>query len=189
MALHRAVDGAVRRVDEILHVGGMPMVAARLACIAVHALLHDGPLAVIGDEEAVQVKVEAVLHGGAVDLGDEAAGARQRRRVEPQAVAKRAQLIGRLAGVAAAAAAHVDAELVLQRCQAALEGADDAGGNPGRMPVHAHHGAERLEPEGMRQAAEKFVAAVVVNDGLADDGAERGHARGQPRGHAPAVQG
>ena len=54
----------------------------------------------------------------------------------------------------------------------------DAGG----MPIHSHHGAERLEPEWMRQPAQKFVAAVVMHDGLRDDGAEPRHAVGQPFG-------
>jgi hypothetical protein len=42
----------------------------------------------------------------------------------------------------AAAAAHVDAEFVREESQAAFEGADNAGGDAGRMPVHAHDGAE-----------------------------------------------
>jgi hypothetical protein len=36
---------------------------------------------------------------------------------------------------------------------------------------HAHDGAERLEPEGMGQAAQEFIAAVVMDDGLANHGA------------------
>ena len=70
-ALCRPVDRAVRLVDEALQVFGMPMVAARLLLVAVHALLHDRPLPVVGHEEPVQIKVEAVLDGGAVDLRDE----------------------------------------------------------------------------------------------------------------------
>ena len=56
------------------------------------------------------------------------------------------------------------------------------------MPVHTHDGAERLEPERVRQPLQKFVAAVMVDDGLSDDGAERRHAGRQPRRDAPAVQ-
>jgi hypothetical protein len=51
----------------------------------------------------------------------------------------------------ASAAAHVDAEFVGNRPQPALEGANDAGGDAGRVPVHAHDGAERLEPERMSE--------------------------------------
>jgi hypothetical protein len=48
------------------------------------------------------------------------------------------------------------------------------------MPVHAHDGTERLKPEWMRQPAQQLVAAVVVNDGLADDRSESRHSRAQP---------
>src|SRR6202035_5251769 len=89
----------------------------------------------------------------------------------------------------AAAAAHMYAEFVREGSQAALEGADDAGGDAGRMPVHAHDGAVRLEPERMRQPPQEFVAAIVVDDCLSDDGAERRHAGHQPWRYTSAVQG
>ena len=62
---------------KLVSVARMPVIAARLPLVAVHALLHHRPVAVIGDEEAMQVEVEAVLHGGAVDLRHQAAGARE----------------------------------------------------------------------------------------------------------------
>ena len=96
----------------------MPVVAARLPLVAVHALLHHGPLPVVGDEEAVQVEVEAVLHGGAVDLGDQPADARQRRAVEADAFAERGQFLRRPARMLAAPAAYIDAELVLPAARA-----------------------------------------------------------------------
>jgi hypothetical protein len=40
----------------------------------------------------------------------------------------------------------------------------------------------------MRKPLQEFVAAVMVNDCLSDNGAERGHARRQPRRHAPAME-
>ncbi len=46
------------------------MIAPGLAAIAVHALLDDDPASVIGDNEAVQIEIKAVLHRCAVDLGD-----------------------------------------------------------------------------------------------------------------------
>ena len=67
----------------------MPVIAAGLPLVAVHALLHHRPLAVVGDEEAMQIEIETVLHRGAVDFGDQAAGARQRRAVEADAIAER----------------------------------------------------------------------------------------------------
>src|ERR1700712_3984500 len=89
----------------------------------------------------------------------------------------------------AAAAADVDAEFALKRRKPALQGADHAGGDAGGMPVHSHHGAERLKPERMRQPLQELVASVVMDDGLADDGAERAQARAQPWRNAPAVKG
>jgi hypothetical protein len=188
LALRRSVDRRVGLIDEARQVFRMPVVAARLPLVAVHALLHDGPLAVVGDEEAVQVEVETVLHRGAVDLGDQTARARQPGAVEADALAEQPQLIGRFPGVPAAAAADMDSQFVLQRPEAALQRADHAGRDAGRVPVHAHHGAERLKPERMRQPLQEFVAAVMVHDGLRDDGAERGHARRQPWRNASAME-
>ncbi|MEH2513984.1 hypothetical protein V1291_005338 [Nitrobacteraceae bacterium AZCC 1564] len=56
LALSWAIDGAVWLVDETLQAFRMPVVAARLSFVFVHALLHHGPLAVIGDEEPVQIR-------------------------------------------------------------------------------------------------------------------------------------
>jgi len=58
------------------------MVAPRLSAVAVHSLLHDGPVAVVGHDEAVQVEVEPILHRRAVDLGDEPARRRQCRAIK-----------------------------------------------------------------------------------------------------------
>src|SRR6185437_16744890 len=109
--------------------------------------------------EAVQIEIESVLDRRAVDLGDEAARRRQRRAIDADAIADRHELAGRPARVVAAPAAHMDAELARERREAALQRADDAGGDARGMPVHAHDRAERLEPEGMRQPAQQFVAA------------------------------
>src|SRR3954453_5936025 len=89
----------------------------------------------------------------------------------------------------AAAAADVNPELVLQRAEPALQRADHAGGDAGRMPVHPHHRAERLKPERLRQPPQEFVTAVVMDHGLGDDGPERGHARRKPWRHASAMEG
>src|SRR5215469_1576631 len=56
------------------------------------------------------------------------------------------------------------------------------------MPVHAHYGTKRLEPEWMRQAAQQFVASKMVDDRLADHGAEPRHPIGQPFRDVAAVQ-
>ena len=59
------------------------MVAAGQAAGFVHALLHDGPLAVGADDESVQVDLEAVGDGVVVDARGEPAGADQLVAVEP----------------------------------------------------------------------------------------------------------
>ena len=56
------------------------------------------------------------------------------------------------------------------------------------MPVHAHDGAEGLEPERVRQPTEKLLAAVMVHDRFAHDRAQAGHPLGEPFRDAAAVQ-
>ncbi len=102
----------------------------------------------------MKIKLEPVLHRGAIDLRHQTACLRQRGAVESGALADCDEFRRRLARVAAADAADEYAELALERLQPALQRTDDAGGDAGRMPIHAHHRAERLEPERMRQPAE-----------------------------------
>ena len=90
--------------------------------------------------------------------------------------------------MSAPATADVDAEFVFQQCQSVLQGSDDAGRDARRAPVHAHHGAERLEPEGMREPPQKLIAAVVMDGGLAHDRTELGHALCQPSRNASAME-
>lgn len=90
------------------------MIAAGVAFFAVHALLHHRPFAVVGDEEAVKIRVEAVLHGGAVDLGHQPARPTERRAVE--ALAERFEFLRR-----------VDAEFGCDEGEAALIGRDRRG--------------------------------------------------------------
>jgi hypothetical protein len=59
---------------------------------------------------------------------------------------------------------------------------------PEECQSHSHHRAERLEPERMRQPLQEFIAAVVMDDGLANDGAKRRHPFGQPRRNTAAVK-
>jgi hypothetical protein len=68
----------------------MPMVPPRLLVIAVHALLHDRPFAVVGHEEPVRVEIETILNGGAVDFGDKAARAGEPGAVETDTLAQHA---------------------------------------------------------------------------------------------------
>ena len=178
----------MRIVDEARQPFRKPMIPPRLLAPAIHALLHDGPMAVVGDDEAVQIEVEAVLHRRAVHLGNQPAGLGQRRPIDADTLADRDQLLRGLPRMPAASAADVNAELVAKRRQSALERPDHARGNAGGVPVHAHDGAERLEPEWTGEPAQQLVAPVMMNDGLGQNGAEPRHPLRQPGRDPPAMQ-
>ena len=99
----------------------MPVVSPGLALVAVHALLDDGPFAVVGDEKAMEIKVKSVLHGGAVDLSHEAAGSRELAgAVEAYALAEQPSIRRASGANVSAAAADMNAEFSLQRPKSAL---------------------------------------------------------------------
>ena len=139
--------------------------------------------------EAVQVDLEAVGDGVVVDARREPAGAHQRVAVEADAIGDRAQLVRRVARLLAAPAADVDAELVRPRVQAALQRAHHRRRDARRVPVHAHHAAERLEPERIAQPRQQRRPAVVDAATLSAIAVPSASIRaGQPRRHAAAVQ-
>ncbi len=69
-------------------------------------------MAVIGDDEPVQIEVEPVLKGGAVDLGDETARGREPLPVKADTLADRDELLRRLARMRATTTADMQAELM-----------------------------------------------------------------------------
>jgi hypothetical protein len=117
-----------------------------LPTLAIHSLLHDDPSAVIRHDKPMQVKIEAVLHSGAIDLGDKPADFGQPNAVKPDPLADGDQLVRRLPRMPAAAATDMDPQFAPERRETALQCADYAGRDARRVPIHAHHGAERLEP-------------------------------------------
>jgi hypothetical protein len=151
-------------------------------------LLHYDPLAVVGDDETVEIEIEPVLHGGAIDFGDQPAGLCKPGAIHADKFADREQFAGRLSRMPAASAADVNAQLARQRLQPAFERAEYAGGDAGGMPIHSHHSAEGLEPEGVRKAAQEFVTAVLMDDGFRDDRAQAAHPLRQPFRNVPAMQ-
>ncbi len=187
-ALARTVNGTVRLLDEAFQSLGLPVIAAGLPLVAVHALLHNHPFGIFGDNEAVQIKIEAILHRRAVDFGNQTTRVRQCGAVEAYAISKRDQLLRCLSRVRAPASANIQAKLPGEGRQSALQGADDAGGNAGRVPIHAHHRAEGLEPVWMSKASKQVVAPVVVDNGLADHGPEPCHAIAQPFGDTATMK-
>ena len=86
-ALTRSVDCGMRLlVDETIEPFGKPVIATRLFERAVHSLLNYGPMALVGDDEAMQIKLRSILHRRAVDLGDQTTRGGERRSVEPHLV-------------------------------------------------------------------------------------------------------
>src|SRR5689334_9396536 len=119
----------MRLFDKALQPFRQPMIAARLPALPVHSLLHHDPASFIGYDEAVQVQVEPILHRGAIDLGNQAAGSGQSGAVKADPLANCDQLLWGLPGVLAAASANMDSQLVRQRGQAALQRTDYARRN------------------------------------------------------------
>src|SRR5687767_11106237 len=101
------------------------MVAACLLALAVHALLHHYPIALISDDEAMQIQVEPVLHRRAVHLRHHSAGCRQCRAIETDALADRDEFAWRRPRVFATATADMNSQLAGQRRKSAFERADD----------------------------------------------------------------
>src|SRR5262249_24784799 len=58
LTLGLSVDRAVRLIDKTCKRLGVPVISSRLSLPVIHALLDDGPFAVSGHEEAVQIEVE-----------------------------------------------------------------------------------------------------------------------------------
>src|SRR3954449_3088262 len=94
--------------DKTLQPFRQPMIATGLPALPVHSLLHHGPMAVIGHDEAVQVQVEPILHRGAIDLRNQPAGSGLSGAVKADSLANCDQLVRGLPGVLAAASADVD---------------------------------------------------------------------------------
>ena len=85
-ALVGAVYSAVGSIYEVAYIAGMPVIAPRLPCFAIHPLLHNGPMPVISDEKAMEIEIEAVLDGSTINLRHEPACADQLRCIDPDSV-------------------------------------------------------------------------------------------------------
>src|ERR1700758_2235816 len=59
---------------------------------------------------------------------------------------------------------------------------------PEECPIHAHHGAERLEPERVSETAQQFVTAIMIDNRFADHRPEAGHPVGEPPRNLSSVQ-
>ena len=72
------------------------MIAPRLLASAIHALLNDGPGAVVSDNEAVEVEIETILYCRAVNFRYQAAGLRKSGPVDTDTVAYGNQFLWRV---------------------------------------------------------------------------------------------
>jgi hypothetical protein len=75
----------------------------------------------------------------------------------------------------AASTADMNAEFIVERRQSAFERSNDVRCNARGMPVHAHDGTERLKLEGICEASQQLVPAIVMDDRLGHDGTQPGH--------------
>jgi len=96
LALPWTFNSGMRLVDETLHAFRKPVISTRLPEVAVHSLLNDSPMTVVGDDEAMQIKLEPVLHSGTVDLGYQPAGFGERGPIKAYPVPYIDQLVRRL---------------------------------------------------------------------------------------------
>jgi hypothetical protein len=64
--------------------------------LTVHALLYANPVAVIGDDEAMQIQLKPVLHSSTVDLRNQAAGCGERCPIKTYPVPDIDKLVRRL---------------------------------------------------------------------------------------------
>src|SRR5580700_2122967 len=179
----------MRRIEEPVEVLRLPVIAPGFFQRLVHALLDHAPSPLDAHEEGVQIQIESVLHGGCVDLGHQAARGREGLGVDSRAVADRGELRGRPPRFEPFATAHIDAQLALDRREPPLQCPDYARGDSRGMPIHSHHRAEGLKPEGMREPAQELRSPVFEHDGFDDDPAELRHAPGEPRGYVTGMQG
>jgi hypothetical protein len=88
----------------------------------------------------------------------------------------------------AASSTDVNAQLVAERRQPSLEGADNTCRDTGGMPVHAHHGTKGLKPERIGQPPQQLVASIVVDNRLRHNGTKARHPVGQPTWNVTPVQ-
>ena len=85
----------MRIIDEALQSFRKPVIAPRLLACAIHALLNDSPVAVVSDNEAVEVEIETILYCRAVNFRYQAAGLRKSGSIDTDTVAYGNQFLWR----------------------------------------------------------------------------------------------
>src|SRR5438876_442590 len=152
---------ARRRSARQPSLGRQPVIPACHQGALVHALLHHGPGAVAREEEAVVIDLEAVLHGGRIDLRREPAGANEWRGILAGGPARGLDLLRCLARRLALAACNEDPGLAREILQALLQGAAGGRGQAAAMPIETEDAAEGLEPDRIGKAAQEAWCAFL----------------------------
>ena len=104
-----AFDRRVGRIDEAVEPGRRPMVSPRQAPIGRHALLNHDPLTVGRHDETMQIDLKAILHGRAVDLGDQLRRFRQVVPIEAPSRTGHDELARRRTTVTTSTTTHFEA--------------------------------------------------------------------------------
>ena len=134
------------------------------------------------------IDLEAVLHGGRIDLRREPAGANEGRGILPGGPACGLDLLRRLARGLALAARDEDPGLAGEILQAFLQGAAGGRGQAAAMPIETEDAAEGLEPDRVGEAAEQARCAFLREDRQRHFAGQRGHALEQPAWRAAAME-
>jgi hypothetical protein len=120
LPLVAALDRGMRGIDEARQPFIEPVIAPSLPPVIIHSLLNHNPLGVIGHDKPMQIKIEPILDGGAINLCDEPACGGERQAIDADAVADGRQFIRGFARLRATSAADMDSKLTGQRCQSTL---------------------------------------------------------------------
>ena len=94
-------------VDKAAHAFREPVISAGLLEITIQSLLNDSPMTLVGDDKAVQIQLEPVLHGGTVHFCHQSAGCGELGSIEPLSLSDLDQLVRGLSGILAASAADM----------------------------------------------------------------------------------
>src|SRR5207245_4755226 len=104
------------------------------------------------------------------------------------ALAGAANVFGSLAAGRPFAAADDDPQVMAVLAGRFLERAADGGSHTAGMPVKAKDAAERLEPEGIAEPAEKLPRPLIADDENADGAGQLDHAPKEPDRRGPGMQ-
>src|SRR4051794_24785653 len=103
----------MRLIDKTIQSLRQPMIAPGVFQLRIHALLYHRPSAVLGDNEAVQIKRVAILNRRAINFRDQPACARQSSSINPGALADGGEFQRGFTRMPAASTTDIDAKLVL----------------------------------------------------------------------------